>query len=146
MKKLALALLFIPLFSFHSSESIKGIYNVQISLSKELNPYYLIGEGIAFSYVVENVGNSIADDKAYRIDLYINNKKIMLDKVGGKLGPYEKVRYTMKDGKYHFTFNKPGSYSYKIIVTPNKGYIDTDLSDNIISGEINVLKKKPVSK
>ncbi len=145
MKKLILALLIVPMLSFKSTENIKGIYNLQISLSKDIANQYIIGEGVTFSYEVENVGNSIADDKAYRVDLYVNNKKIMLDKVGRQLGPKEKIRYSMKDGKYHFIFKKPGNYTYKVILSPNKGYTDIDLSDNIISGELSVLKRKPRS-
>lgn len=104
------------------------------------NPAY-VGDKVSFTYVVRNLGKNTLPTGSYEVEFYVDDKLVSFDRAGNPLTPGGGVTYSRSEGYYDFIPDKPGKYSYILILDPKNTFKETNEDNNKIIGEITVLKR-----
>lgn len=103
------------------------------------NPIY-VGDTVHFEYLVKNIGEDTIPDHSYKVELYVNKNLVMADSYTLAIEPGDRFGVaTTKSSK--FIPKYPGEYTYTLIISPRKGLIDINTSNNEVTGKIIVKER-----
>lgn len=98
----------------------------------------VVGSHVVFYKVVRNIGSDKVPGGTYYVDLFLNGTNISFDHATCDILPGLATKYSMSSGYYHFKPETPGVYLYKFVVDKENNLPETDESNNVIEGTINV--------
>jgi hypothetical protein len=120
-----------------------GDYDLAGEIIKyEPDPAY-VGDKVAFTYLVKNIGKDPVPALAYMVELYVDKERLFLHERTSPMEPGEEygIRYSSAEGYYDFIPEAAGRYSYSLVITARHGLVETNSANNKITGEIVVLEK-----
>jgi subtilase family serine protease len=102
-----------------------------------------VGDKVTFTYIVKNSGSATIPPGSYTIDLYVDDQRVGGDEDTFALKPDGISMYSMDEGYYHFEATKPGIVKYRLVLDPNDTLKESDETNNVFEGTIEVSEKLP---
>ncbi len=144
MRYLVLAVfLFAPLAyaSPGLQEAPEGNYDLVAVELVHIPEQVVVGDGVVFVTHVANRGTDAIPPRTYRVDLYVDDKRVSFDHGTGGLRPGGTSTYSMSEGYYHFEPTEPGTYTYRWVLDKEENLPETDETNNVIEGTIVVAER-----
>ena len=144
MRYLVLAVfLFAPLaYAAPLLEAPEGNYDLVAVEVVHIPEEVVVGDGVVFVTHVANQGTDAIPPRTYRVDLYVDDKRVSFDHGTGGLRPGGTSTYTiMSEGYYHFEPTEPGTYTYRWVLDKEDNLPETDETNNVIEGTIVVAER-----
>ena len=101
----------------------------------------VVGDGVVFVEHLTNRGTDAILPGTYRVDLYVDGKRVSFDYGTGSLKPGGINSYAMSEGYYHFKPTEPGTYTYRWVLDKEDNLLETDETNNVIEGTIVVAER-----
>ena len=101
----------------------------------------VVGDGVVFVRHQANRGTDAIPPRTYRVDLYVDDKRVSFDHGTGGLRPGGTSTYSMSEGYYHFKPTEPGTYTYRWVLDKEDNLPETDETNNVIEGTIVVTER-----
>lgn len=98
-----------------------------------------VGDNVVLDYIVRNDGKDTIPGRTYHVDLYIVGKRDSFDHGTSPIEPGGTVAYSKAAGHHHLVPDKPGKYCYRLAVDENNNLSETNESNNVLEGDIEVL-------
>ena len=144
MRYLVLAVfLFAPLAyaSPGLQEAPEGNYDLVAVEVVHIPEEVVVGDGVVFVTHVANRGTDAIPPRTYRVDLYVDDKRVSFDHGTAGLPPGRASTYGIAEGYYHFKPTEPGTYTYRWILDKEDNLPETDETNNVIEGTIVVAER-----
>jgi len=97
-----------------------------------------INDRVVFTFRVENLGPDILPRSSYSSIVKINGKTVEINSGNSIRDVHEYSEFSKAPGFYHFIVVDDEPHTYSIEVIPKKKIIDSDTSNNLISGELRI--------
>ena len=94
----------------------------------------------AFSCVLKNKGTATALAGSYKIGLMIGRQQIYMGMGRDDLPGGTETLYSVNSSEWSLTINKADTYPFIIMVDPDNAVGETDESNNMLTGELKVIK------
>ena len=101
----------------------------------------VVGDGVVFVEHLTNRGTDAILPGTYRVDLYVDGKRVSFDYGTGGLTPGGTSTYSIAEGYYHFKPTEPGTYTYRWVLDKEDNLPETDETNNVIEGTIVVAER-----
>ncbi len=101
----------------------------------------VVGDEVVFANHLTNRGTDAIPPRTYRVDLYVDGKRVSFDYGTGGLKPGGTSTYSKAEGYYHFKPTEPGTYTYRWILDKEDNLPETDETNNVIEGTIVVAER-----
>ena len=101
----------------------------------------VVGDEVVFHQYLTNRGTDTIPPATYRVDLYVDGKRVNFDYGAAGLEPGRDNVYSMIEGAYHFKPTEPGTYTYRLILDKEGNLPETDETNNVIEGTIVVTER-----
>ncbi len=133
----------------------KGDYDLTGEVSApDPDPAY-VGDKVSFIYVVKNLGNNTVPSGSFDVEFYVGGELVSFDRCAPSIsnGPEGGVSYGRKKELSiklkpkdfsHFVPERPGKYSYELVIDTHDRVKETNEDNNRISGEITVFDNPPL--
>ena len=121
--------------------ALEGNYDlvaVKLSITPEK---VVVGDEVVFHQYLTNRGTDAIPPATYRVDLYVDGKRVTFDYGAAGLEPGQDNVYSMAEGYYHFKPTRPGTYTYRWILDKEDNLPETDETNNVIEGTIVVAER-----
>ena len=143
MRYLILAVfLFAPVaYADPLEEAPEGNYDLVAVELVHIPEEVVVGEGVVFVEHLANRGTDAIPPRTYRVDLYVDDKRVSFDYGTGGLEPGGTSTYSMSEGYYHFKPTEPGTYTYRWVLDKEDNLPETDETNNVIEGTIVVAER-----
>lgn len=113
-----------------------------LHISYDPDPVY-VSDKVAFAYSINNIGMGPAPAKSYRIDLYLDDKRISGDWATEALEGGGSNEYWMGEGFWNWVATNAGIHTYRLVITPSNTLHEANDANNIVSGKLVVLENPP---
>ena len=143
MRYLMLAVfLFAPVaYAVPLQEAPEGNYDLVAVEVVHVPEEVVVGEGVVFVEHLANRGSDAIPPRTYRVDLYVDDKRVSFDDDTGGLTSGGARTYAMSEGYYDFKPTEPGTYTYRWILDKEDNLPETDETNNVIEGTIVVAER-----
>lgn len=119
-----------------------GNYDLAVSAFSHTPTEVTEGDPVSFTYKIVNKGSSTIPRKTYEVDLYVDGTRVSWDHATHDFAPGDTgATYSMSAGHHHWKPLKPGTYSYRLVLDERNRLKETDETNNILSGTIEVKPK-----
>ena len=116
-----------------------GDYDM-VAVSVTVKPATIhVGDKVVLDYTIRNDGKDTVPGKTYNVDLYVDGNRVSFDHGTFDKGPGQKTDYSKAPGYHHLQPSKPGRYRYRMIVDESNNLPETDETNNVLEGDIEVL-------
>jgi hypothetical protein len=116
-----------------------GDYDM-VAVSVSVKPATIhVGDKVVLDYTVRNDGKDTVPGKSYNVDLYVDGNRTSFDHGTVDLGPGQTTDYSKAPGYHHLQPSKPGKYRYRLIVDEGNKLPETDETNNVLEGDIEVV-------
>ena len=143
MRYLMLAVfLFAPLaYAAPLLEAPEGNYDLVAVEVVHIPEKVVVGDGVVFVRHQANRGTDAIPPRTYRVDLYVDDKRVSFDHGTAGLPPGRSSFYAIAEGAYNFKPTEPGTYTYRWILDKEDNLSETDETNNVIEGTIVVTER-----
>lgn len=122
-------------------EAPEGNYDLVAVELVHIPEQVVVGDEVVFVQHLANRGTDAIPGHTYRIDLYVDDKRVSYDYSTGRLRPGRNSTYSKSEGYYHFKPTEPGTYTYRWVLDKEDNLPETDETNNVIEGTIVVAER-----
>lgn len=94
----------------------------------------------AFSCLLKNQGTATARAGSYKIGLMIGRQQVYMGTGRDDIPGGTETLYSVNSGDWSLALNKANAYPFIIMVDPDNAVSETDESNNMLTGELKVIK------
>ena len=117
-----------------------GNYDL-VAVSVTVKPAVVhVGDKVVLDHTVRNDGTDTVPGGTYHVDLYVDGSRVSFDHGTFDKKPGERSDYGMSPGYHHWMPDKPGKYRYRLVVDETNNLSESDETNNVLEGEIEVLR------
>jgi subtilase family serine protease len=98
-----------------------------------------VGDKIALDHTIRNDGRDTVPGGTYNVDLYVDGNQVSFNHRTFDMRPGRKSDAGMLPGYHHWEAVKPGKFRYRLIVDESNNLRETDETNNVFEGDIDVL-------
>ena len=143
MRYLVLAVFLFAPFAYAASlqEAPEGNYDLVAVEVVYIPEEVVVGDGVVFVRHQANQGTDAIPPGTYRVDLYVDDKRVSFDYDTWGLKPGRSSFSSKSEGYYDFKPTEPGTYTYRWVLDKEDNLPETDETNNVIEGTIVVAER-----
>ena len=125
-------------------EAPEGNYDLVAVEVVHIPEEVVVGDKVVFVRHQANRGTDAIPPRTYRVDLYVDGKRVSFDHGTAGLTPGGASFYSMSEiseGSYDFKPTEPGTYTYRWVLDKEDNLPETDETNNVIEGTIVVAER-----
>ena len=122
-------------------EAPEGNYDLVAVELVHIPENVVVGYGVVFVRHQANRGTDAIPPRTYRVDLYVDDKRVSYDDNTRGLKPGRRSISSRSEGYYDFKPTEPGTYTYRWVLDKEDNLPETDETNNVIEGTIVVTER-----
>jgi len=93
-----------------------------------------------FSCLLKNKGTATVQERSYKIGVQINRQQVFMGQGREDIAAGSEVLFSVDIRNWSLAMNRAGTYPFIIMVDPDNVVGETDESNNMLTGELKVIK------